>query len=225
MIALQHVSVRLAGRIILYDVTLEVRDGEVVALVGENGCGKTTLLRTIATELRPAAGTIVVDGCDVVRSAARARARIGLVPHQPGLYPSLTVREHLVLFARAYGVRRDVRRARIAALLAAAALTDRADHRVATLSAGMVQRSSVACALVHAPTALLLDEATDNMDAASRDRTHALLAELRRRRLSILMATHDADEARCLADRIVTLQRGRVAGCETAGRRERAVGE
>ncbi len=213
MISVREVTVRLAERLALDSITLDIADGEVVALVGANGAGKTTLLRVIATEIAPTRGTVEVAGHDTRRAPRRVREQLGVMPHTHGLYPRLTVREQLRVFGLLYGLRGRDLRTRVEELLTLSDLDDRRNDLIAALSAGMLRRLSFVCALVHHPTAIVLDEPTDNMDDASRTRTYAIIDKLRKQRASVLLATHDADEAVLLADRIATLNSGRMVGC------------
>jgi ABC-2 type transport system ATP-binding protein len=187
-----------------------LRGGEIYALLGPNGAGKTSLVRAICGRLRLDAGEVRLLGGDPRRDRS-LRRRLGLVPQEIALYPDLTVRENLALFARLAGLPHREVRAAVAEGLAWATLSDRADSPVGTLSGGQRRRANLAAGALHGPEVLLLDEPTAGVDPAAREHLHAMLRELRVRGTAILLATHDLDQATELADRIGILVDGRVA--------------
>ena len=184
----------------LADADLDVSSGESVALLGPNGAGKTTLLDIIAGVGEHDAGTI--------EWAAGAAARIGWVPQRPALYPRLTVRENLRLFA---GLERmDDPAARAEDLLAAGDLAHVADAPASTLSTGTLQRLNICVALAGDPAVLLLDEPTATISPDQRRRLWAWLERLRRERgMALVFSTQSVDEARRHAGRILVLSAGR----------------
>ncbi len=189
---------------------LRLLGGEIYALLGPNGAGKTSLVRAVCGRLRLEAGEVRLLGGDPRRDRS-LRRRLGLVPQEIALYPDLSVRENLALFARLAGLPRREVRAAVAEGLAWATLDDRADSLVGTLSGGQRRRANLAAGALHRPDVLLLDEPTVGVDPAARERLHAMLRELRARGTAILLATHDLDQATELADRIGILVDGRVA--------------
>jgi len=225
MIEVANASVVVGGRSVLRDLDLFVAAGECVALVGENGAGKTTLIRMLAGELHPYSGSVRIAGYDTSTHVNEVRYRIGVVPHANGLYPLLTVEEHLLFFGRLYGLGHRTLRGRIDELLEVADLVSRRRDATATLSAGMARRLGVVCALVHEPLVLLMDEPTDNMDARSRDRLYAMVQRAKAARCAVVTSTHDPEDVRQIADRIVGLQHGlasvareiRLVGVESCG--------
>jgi ABC-2 type transport system ATP-binding protein len=194
----------------LAGVDLRLHAGEIYALLGPNGAGKTSLVRAVCGRLRLEAGEVRLLGGDPRRDRALRRG-LGLVPQEIALYPDLTVRENLVLFARLAGLPRGEVRAAVAEGLAWATLGDRADSPVAILSGGQKRRANLAAGALHRPGVLLLDEPTVGVDPTARERLHAMLRELRARGTAILLATHDLDQAAELADRIGILVDGRLA--------------
>jgi ABC-2 type transport system ATP-binding protein len=199
----------LAGRRVLDGVELRVAAGTLVALLGPNGAGKTSLVRAICGRLRLDTGRVAVDGRDPTREPA-ARARLGLVPQAIALYPDLTARENLEVFAALADVPRQARRARVDEAIEWASLSERAGSLARTLSGGMQRRLNLAAAVLHRPDVLLLDEPTVGVDPQARERLHALLRDLRAGGAALLLATHDMDEAAELADRVAILVDGRV---------------
>jgi heme ABC exporter ATP-binding subunit CcmA len=194
---------RFGERLALGPLDLELGSGERIAVLGGNGAGKTTLLRLLATAARPAAGSLQILGLDATRQRDRLRGRLGYVGHQLGLYPALTVRETLQLFATLQGVDR----ARAGDKLESVGLAELAAQRVEQLSRGQQQRLALARAVLHEPELLVLDEPDASLDVEGR----RLLGELVQGR-TLVMATHDRALARQLCGRALLLQGGREAG-------------
>ena len=155
------------------DLTLE--RGESLVVLGSNGTGKTTLLRILATLLRPSGGEVRVLGAHLPDEAWKARGRIGFLGHEPLLYKDLSGRENLRFHARLHGLRGEAAEARIEQLLTTIGMERRADQHVAELSAGMRQRLAICRCVLHEPELLLLDEPDSNLDADSRDLARELI--------------------------------------------------
>ncbi|HLK15029.1 MAG TPA: ABC transporter ATP-binding protein [Fimbriimonadaceae bacterium] len=187
---------------------LEVNRGEIVGLLGPNGAGKTTALRCIAGILRPNAGRILINGCDVVVDQARAKAGLAFVPEVPSLYELLTVDEHLRFVAMCFDTL-PVYDALAAELLARYSLAEKRNDLVATLSKGQRQKLSVACALVHNANVFLFDEPMIGIDPSGVHEFKLELARLRDNGASILISTHLLDTAEKLCDRVIIVARGR----------------
>jgi heme exporter protein A len=194
---------RYGEREALSDVSLSVASGQTLVVFGPNGAGKTTLLRVLATLLRPHAGSVSVLGKRLPEEAWAVRGRVGLLGHEPLLYRELTARENLRFHARLH----DLDLARVAELLAAVALTDRADEPLKSLSRGMVQRAAVARATLHDPELLLLDEPYSNLDPAAVELVAPLIgAESGRTRV---ISSHDPVGGLAQADVVLGLRDGR----------------
>ncbi len=203
MIAIESLTVVYGRTVALHDLTLVLRPG-LTGLFGQNASGKTTLLRALAGFVKPTSGRILVDGTPVALSLEAYRRRVGYAGHEPGLYSRLSVAENLDLFGRLYGVAGG----RAESLLADLGVDDRADQPVASLSAGLKRRVSVARALLHEPDILLLDEPYANLD----DDASELMSETIRRwaapgRLGVV-ATHGAKRVKAYADAGLILKRG-----------------
>lgn len=194
---------------VLRGVDLDLVPGRVLALLGPNGAGKTSLMRLLAGGLRPSAGSVRVLGEDP-RSSARARARVGWVPQDIALYPRLTARENVEVFARLAGVSRRNTARRAADCLGRTSLLEVADTLVGELSGGYQRRANIAAALVAEPAIVLLDEPSTGVDRVARAAIHRTLDGLRSAGAAILVATHDFGEAERLADDVAILQAGRV---------------
>jgi putative ABC transport system ATP-binding protein len=199
----------------LNGVTLTVRPGEFVAVMGPSGSGKSTLLNLIAGLDRPSRGTVVVDGTDLVTLGEGAlarwrRTRIGLVFQFFNLLDSLTVAENVLLPAQLAGVRPRLAGQRAQELLARLGLAGLAEQRPTRLSGGERQRVAVARALVNRPALLLADEPTGALDSRAGEQVMTLLGELHADGQTVLLVTHDAKLAAAAAGRVVSLRDGRV---------------
>jgi ABC-2 type transport system ATP-binding protein len=197
----------------LHDFSLTIAPGQCVALIGANGSGKSTAVRTLAGLLEPSAGEVRVEGIDPHREpeAEHARARLALVPDNPLLYDDITVREHLELVSVAHGLGGTELAPRIDALLDRLGLAHRAEFRPPELSRGMRQKTQLACALVRPAALLLLDEPVVGLDPPSQALLHELLRERKAAGCAVLLTTHQLGFAEGLADRGVLLSEGEVA--------------
>jgi ABC-2 type transport system ATP-binding protein len=182
------------GREALKGVSVEAREGELVACIGPNGAGKTTLLTILAQIQRPDSGSVSTAG------------KVGWVPQQPSVYGKLSVAENLRLFARLERVA-DVESA-VAAMLAETGLEDRADDQVSRLSGGNRQRVNVAIGLLASPPVLLLDEPSAALDPRQRERLWRFIGALAERGTSVLYSTHAVSEAERYATRVLVLADG-----------------
>jgi len=213
---------------VLRGVSLEVPRGGFFGLLGPNGAGKTTLFKILATLVQPEAGRVVVAGIDALRNPGDVRRVLTpVIADERSLNWRLTGRENLELYAALYGVPRAEMHASATKLLATIGLTEAADRRVGTYSSGMKQRLLIARALLSRPTVLLLDEPTRSLDPVSaRDFRQFLREEIADRQgCTVLLATHDADEALELCDRLAVLHRGRLVAQGTARELARVAGE
>jgi heme exporter protein A len=197
-------------RPVLRNVSLAVAQGEFVAILGPNGAGKTTLLRVLATLVRPDGGKLSIGGADVLQHPQQARAQIGMVSHQPLVYPDLTAFENLTFYARMYGVGRKDEQALVTGVLERVDLLRRAQEPVRTFSRGMLQRLAIGRAILHDPALLLLDEPYTGLDQASANRLNALLRELAVAGRAVVMTTHEYNRGLEGVTRAVYLKAGQV---------------
>jgi len=197
----------------LLGITLQVKQGEAVALLGTNGAGKTTLLRILATLLLPTRGAAVVAGFDSAREPAEVRRHLGYhAGSDLGFYPRLTGSENLRFFGRLNHLTDSYLRTRIPALAERFELASSLDRQVRALSAGTIQRLSLLRALLHQPRVLLLDEPTRSLDAiaAAEFRRFLKLEVVARQGTSLLFASHTLPEIEFLADRVAVLNEGKL---------------
>jgi ABC-2 type transport system ATP-binding protein len=188
---------------------LEIKKGEIFGLVGPDGAGKTTTIRMLAAIMDPTEGNAAIAGFDLRHQAEQIKHHIGYMAQQFALYGDLTVLENLSFFADVYGVRGQVRKERLEQLLSFARLTEFTDRRAGRLSGGMKKKLGLACALIHSPEILYLDEPTTGVDPVSRREFWDILAGLHVEKTTILVNTPYMDEAeRC--SRVGLMYRGRL---------------
>ena len=204
---------RVFGTVTAVDhIDLTVPYGEIFGLLGANGAGKSTTIKMLTTLLKPTSGHAVVGGFDIGTAPSDVRAHIGYVPQMLSADGALTADENLMLSARLYGIPRGERRARIDEGLAFMGLTDAAKHLVKTYSGGMIRRLELAQAMLHRPAILFLDEPTIGLDPVARRSVWERLQELRARYgMTVLITTHDMEEAETLCARLAIMHAGKVA--------------
>lgn len=189
---------RFGSTVAVDDLTLRVPRGEIFALLGPDGAGKTTTLRLLCGALPATAGTVTVEGIDLARDPEGVRARIGYMPQRFSLYGDLSVQENLDFYTDLFEVPKDVRAERTERLLEFSRLREFRGRLAEHLSGGMRQKLALACTLIHAPTVLLLDEPTTGVDPVSRREFWRILYSLHREGVTILVSTPYMDEAeRC----------------------------
>jgi ABC-2 type transport system ATP-binding protein len=184
------------------DMDLEVRRGEVLGLLGPNGAGKTTTVRVLTALIEPTEGRATVDGFDVVSEPEAVRARVGILTETPGLYEKLSATANLDFFGRLYGLDTPTRADRIERYLRLFSLWDRRDEPAGTFSKGMKQKLAIARALLHEPAVVFLDEPTAALDPEAAFIVREAIEALRRSGRTIVLATHNLDEANRLCDRV-----------------------
>jgi ABC-2 type transport system ATP-binding protein len=191
-------------------LSFTVHYGEIFALLGPNGAGKTTTVETLEGYRKPDQGTIRVLGLDPIREGARLKPQIGVMLQQDGLYPALTAREVLSLFAGYYEHPQAVDE-----LLEKVGLTTAAKTRCRRLSGGQKRRLALAVALVGNPSLIFMDEPTAGMDPQARLTTWEIVRELKQQGVTILLTTHLMDEAERLADRVAIIDHGQLVALDT----------
>jgi ABC-2 type transport system ATP-binding protein len=204
------------GRVNAVDgVSFAVTPGEVFGLLGPNGAGKTTTVGILTTRVRPTGGVAQVAGQDVAADPVRARRLVAVVPQRNNLDRSLSIRQNLLFHAAYHGVPTDERARRADALLAEFGLAERADDKPDMFSGGQAQRVMVARALMHAPKVLFMDEPTTGLDPAARLFVWDRVRDLKARGVTIVLTTHDMDEAAELADRVGIMDHGKLLALDS----------
>lgn len=215
IIDIQRLTKRYGKLTALDSVTLSIAEGSLFGLIGPDGAGKSTLYQILTTLLTPDEGSVTVAGLDVVKDFRQLRTEIGYMPEKFSLYPDLTVRENLHFFASLFGVRVEDNFDLIAPIFAQ--LEKFPNRRAGALSGGMKQKLALACALIHRPKVLLLDEPTTGVDAVSRSEFWNMLTTLKEQGITILVSTSYMDEAeRC--GQIALMNKGRILDMNTPAR-------
>ena len=198
------------GTPVVDGVDVSVAPGECWGLLGPNGAGKTTFLRMLLGRTPPSSGEITVLGHEIPQQASMMRARIGVVPQLDNLDPDFTVTENLRTYAAYFGIDGRSLNSRIGELLSFAALTQKADAYLSTLSGGMLRRLSLVRALINEPELLILDEPTTGLDPQARQLIWQRLRRLKAEGTTLVLTTHYMEEAERLCDRVTVMDHGRL---------------
>jgi ABC-2 type transport system ATP-binding protein len=196
-------------------ISFAIQRGEIFGFLGPNGAGKTTTISMLSCLLEPTAGTVIVAGYDVVKASREVKRRIGLVPQELALYPTLSARDNLGYFGRIYGLHGRALRERVDEVLEIVGLTERARAAVKTYSGGMKRRLNIAAGLLHRPEVLFLDEPTVGVDPQSRNAIFEHVERLRDEGMTVLYTTHYMEEAERLCDRVAIIDEGRIVALDT----------
>ncbi len=200
-IELQEINKRYPtqkNRQALTDLSINIKPGQLYGLIGPDGAGKTTALRILSTVLRPSSGKAQVSGFDIHKQAEKVRSHIGYMPQNFSLYPDLSVIENLNFFGDINGVKGQQKKERIEEMLAFIHLSEFRSRRAGNLSGGMKKKLALACALLHDPQVLLLDEPSTGVDPVSRRELWLLLSRVVEKGVTVLVSTPYMDEAeRC----------------------------
>ncbi len=215
MLQIQGAHKKFGSETALDGAEFTLGKGEWLGLLGPNGAGKTTLVRAIAGRVRLDAGAIQLEGRELGGLDHEARAALGVVPQEIALYPNLTARENLEAFGALHGVPPGELKQRAVWALEWTGLKDRANELSSTFSGGMNRRLNIACGVLHKPSVILLDEPTVGVDPQSRARIWEMLEQLRAEGASLLLTTHQLDEAQQVTDRIVILDHGKTIAAGT----------
>ncbi len=204
--------VKRFGELVAVDgVDFDVQRGEAFGFLGPNGAGKTSTMRMIGCVSPQSGGTLSILGLDPVTNGAEIRARLGVVPQEDTLDMDLTVRENIIIYGRYFGLPRSALGRRADELIDFVQLSERANDKVEPLSGGMKRRLTIARSLVNDPEVLLLDEPTTGLDPQARHTVWDRLFRLKQRGVTLILTTHYMDEAEQLCDRLVVMDKGKIA--------------
>jgi lipooligosaccharide transport system ATP-binding protein len=210
VIEAEHLRKTFGSLVAVDDLSFSVAAGECFGILGPNGAGKTSTIRMVYAFSPPSGGTLHVLGLDITRQARTVKSRIGVCQQENNIDPDLTVLQNLEVFARYFNIPAAEATQRSRELLRFMALEHRENSRAVDLSGGMIRRLVMARALLNRPELLILDEPTTGLDPQSRHQVWERLEELRADGLSILLTTHNMDEASRLCDRLIIVDQGRL---------------
>lgn len=213
MIRTAQLSKRYAGSeaYAVKDLSLTIDRSEIFGLLGPNGAGKTTLISMLCGMLKPTSGELTIDGLDYRRHKRRIQQRIGVVPQEYALYPTLTARENLIYFGSLYDLPRKELQSRVAEGLEQVGLAQFQHQRVETFSGGMKRRINLLSAILHRPAVLFLDEPTVGVDVQSKKAIMELLVSLHESGTTIVYTSHMLNEAQDFCTQVVVVDQGRIA--------------
>jgi ABC-2 type transport system ATP-binding protein len=202
MIVVEGLGKNFRSLTAVHDMTFTVGDGEIFGLLGPNGAGKTTTVRMLAGLIEPTFGTATVNGQSLGEDTQRIRASTGILTESPGLHDKLTARQNLAYYGRLYGLQGKRLRDAVNRYLGVVEMSEHADRRVGAFSKGMRQKIAIARALLHDPEVIYLDEPTSGLDPSAAKTVRDFVATLGSLGRSIVVCTHNLDEAERLCDRI-----------------------
>jgi ABC-2 type transport system ATP-binding protein len=204
------------GKLLAVDqISFEVKGKELFGLLGPNGAGKTTTIRMICGMLRPTSGTVVVAGFDVSQKPEEVKRRIGLVPDVSNLFGELSAKVNLEFMGKLYGLDKKTRRERIDQVLELFQLKERQNDLVKYYSKGMHRRLTIAAALIHQPEILIMDEPTSGLDAQTARLVREIIIDLNKEGRTVLLTTHQIEEADRLCQRVGIIDRGSLIALNT----------
>ncbi|GGA88716.1 ABC transporter ATP-binding protein [Ornithinibacillus halotolerans] len=214
-VLLKNLSKSYKEKVVVDQLTLEIKQGEFFALLGSNGAGKTTTIKMLSCLLTPTSGEAVLLGDNVVTSPHIVKQKINVSPQETAIAPNLTVKENLEFVARIYGANKEQARQLAKNMMEQFRLLDKAKTKAKTLSGGWQRRLSIAMALISNPKVLFLDEPTLGLDVRARRELWNILEQLKGK-VTVILTTHYLDEAESLADRIGIMHQGKLQALGTA---------
>ena len=200
------------------NVSISVRDGEIFGFLGPNGAGKTTTIRLLTGVLTPDSGDARIDNIDIHRHPLDAKMRMGVIPENSTVYGDLSVEQNLHLSGKMYGMTRAIREDRVDEILSRLVLNEKRREPVRTLSKGMKQRVSIACAIIHRPHVLFLDEPTSGLDVQSRRLVIDTIHQMNEEGSTIFLTTHNIEEANTLCETVCIINRGKIVAQDSPER-------
>ena len=209
-ILIKNITKRYDDKLALDNVSLEIKPGEIFGLLGPNGAGKTTLIHILCGLIPMDSGEVFVGGSSVKKDPEAIKSRIGFVPQEIVLFDNLSVKDNLDYFGRLYGLGGSLLKERMSDALKVAELTDRKKDKVKKLSGGMKRRLNLACAIMHQPDILVLDEPTVGVDPQSRNHILESVRQMNsERKMTVVYTSHYMEEVEALCDRLMILDLGK----------------
>jgi len=210
VIVAQKLTKRFEDLVAVNAISFAIKEGECFGFLGPNGAGKTTAIRMIQCVSPLTSGILQVQGMDVTKEQRRIKSLIGVAPQEDNLDPDFSVLKNLIVYARYFGIDKDVAKKRADELLAFMQLTEKEDTPIDKISGGMKRRLVIARALINDPKILILDEPTTGLDPQARHVIWDKLRELKKRNVTVVVTTHYMEEAQQLCDRLVIMERGKI---------------
>lgn len=206
-------------------LTLSIAEGEIFGLLGPNGAGKSTSIHMLSGLLSLSGGDIAVDGYSIVKQPLEVKRRIGLVPQELAIYESLTAKENVMFFGKLYGLKGKLLQERVAEALQFVGLLEKAGDKPNTFSGGMKRRLNIACAIMHRPKLIIMDEPTVGIDPQSRNHILESVRELNRLGSTVIYTSHYMEEVDAICSRVGILDKGRLIACGTKEELKRLAGQ
>ncbi|AIQ71305.1 ABC transporter ATP-binding protein [Paenibacillus graminis] len=212
---LSDVVKRYDQKLTVDHVNFSIQEGEIFGLLGPNGAGKSTTISMICGLLKADGGDIVIDGLSVLSKPLEVKKRIGLVPQELALYENMTATENVSFFGKLYGLRGKLLKERVEEALAFTGLSDRAKDKPSTFSGGMKRRLNIACAIMHRPKLIIMDEPTVGIDPQSRNHILESVKALNKLGSTVIYTSHYMEEVAAICDRVAIMDKGHIIACGT----------
>ena len=223
---LNDVVKRYDSKLIVDHVNVSIQEGEIFGLLGPNGAGKSTTISMICGLLKADSGNIVIDGLSVAEKPLEVKKRIGLVPQELALYENMSATDNISFFGKLYGLRGKLLKERTQEALEFTGLSDRARDKPSTFSGGMKRRLNIACAIMHRPRLIIMDEPTVGIDPQSRNHILESVKALNKMGSTIIYTSHYMEEVAAICDRVAIMDKGHIIACGTESElRERVAHE
>ena len=210
MIEISHLVKKYGDHYAVKDLNVRIEEGQIYGFLGPNGAGKSTTMNMITGYLAPTAGTVKVDGFDIVKEPEKAKEHIGYLPEIPPLYMEMTVREYLEFAAELKGIKKDKREPQIEEVIRLAKLRAVENRLIQNLSKGYKQRVGLAGAMMGNPDILILDEPMNGLDQSGVDEMRGVLSSLAKGGTTIIMANHNAEDIELLCDTVCEMELGKL---------------
>lgn len=214
-IQIKNVVKKYSNQISVDHLNLSIQEGEIFGLLGPNGAGKSTTIKMLSGLLKIDGGEMNVDGLSVAKDALEVKRLIGLVPQELAIFESLSARENVTFFARLYGLRGALLQSRVKEALEFVGLSDRSSDKPSAFSGGMKRRLNIACAIMHHPKLIIMDEPTVGIDPQSRNHILESVKTLNRMGSTIIYTSHYMEEVSAISTRVGIMDHGHLIACGT----------
>ncbi|MDD9270115.1 ABC transporter ATP-binding protein [Paenibacillus sp. GCM10023248] len=214
-VQIKNVVKKYSNQVSVDHLNLTIQEGEIFGLLGPNGAGKSTTIKMLSGLLRMDSGEMTVDGLSVAKDTIEVKRLIGLVPQDIAIFGNLSARENVTFFAKLYGLRGNLLHSRVKEALDFVGLSDRARDKPSSFSGGMKRRLNIACAIMHHPKLIIMDEPTVGIDPQSRNHILESVRALNRMGSTIIYTSHYMEEVAAISTRVGIMDRGHLIACGT----------